>query len=148
MPYLRVTCPPLPAERKRHIAGQLTEAVNLLFFSPRGGPTREELRERTTVHFAEYGEDDLYIGARSVGERGAADLTVELSDWNMSVRQQRRVARHLTPLLAQLFGVGGENLENVNIRLHSYPPTAFAVGGRLLAERVPWIGQTMKKLQG
>lgn len=148
MPYLRVTCSPLPAERKRWIAGQLTEAVNLLFFSPRGGPTREELRERTTVHFTEYGKDDLYIGGRSVGERGVTDLTVELSDWNMSVRQQRRVARHLTPLLARLFGLEGEDLGNVNLRFHSYPPTAFAVGGRLLADRVPWIGQAMKKLLG
>ncbi|WP_103130262.1 tautomerase family protein [Deinococcus aerius] len=146
MPYLRVTCPPLPAERKRHIAGQLTEAVNLLFFSPRGGPTREELRERTTIHFTEYGGDDLYIGGRSSGERGVTDLTVELSDWNMGVCQQRRVARHLTPLLARLFGV--KDPDNVNLRFHSYPPTAFAAGGRLLADRVPRIGQAMKKLQG
>ncbi|BDP42022.1 hypothetical protein DAETH_19910 [Deinococcus aetherius] len=144
MPYLRVTCPPLPAGRKAEVARQLTEAVNLLFFSPRGGPTREELREHTTVHFAEVCDEDLYIGGRTPRERGRVDLTVELSDWNMSTRKQRQVARHLTPVLARLFGVGPEDVDGINLRFHSYPPRDFAVGGRLLSDRVPWVGQFLK----
>lgn len=148
MPYLRVTCPPLPAERKAEVARQLTEAVNLLFFSPRGGPTREELRERTTVHFAEYRDEDLYIGGRTPRERGRVDLTVELSDWNMSARKQRRVARHLTPVLARLFGVGPGDVDGINLRFHPYPPRDFAVGGRLLSDQVPWIGQFFKARGG
>lgn len=39
-------------------------------------------------------------------------------------------------------------MENVNLRFHSYPPAAFAVGGRLLSDRVPLIGQVMKRLGG
>lgn len=99
MPYLRITCPEMPAQRRRAIAEQLTEAVNDLFYSPRARLTREELRERTTVHFTAYRENELFIGARTPEERNDVDLTVELSDWNMSVKQQRRIAQHLTPLL-------------------------------------------------
>ncbi|MBB5232717.1 tautomerase family protein [Deinococcus budaensis] len=147
MPYLKVTCARLPAERKAEVARQLTEAVNLLFFSPRGGPSREELREHTTVHFSEFRDEDLYIGGRTPRERGRVDLTAELSDWNMSVRKQRRVARHLTPVLARLFGMEGD-LDGINLRFHSYPPRDFAVGGRLLSDRVPWIGQVLKRRAG
>lgn len=146
MPYLRLTCPELPRDRRRAIAERLTDEVNDLFYSPRGGPTRDELRERTTIHFVPQQDGDLYIGGRTPLERGGADLTVELSDWNMGVRTQRRVAARLTPVLAELFGVPEGSLDGVNIRFHSYPPTDFAVGGRLLSDTVPRIGQVMKKL--
>ena len=62
-------------------------------------------------------------------------------------RTQRRVAARLTPVLAELFGLSGD-LGGVNIRFHSYPPIDFAVGGKLLADLVPRIGQVMKRLGG
>ncbi|HLH03542.1 MAG TPA: hypothetical protein VKX25_12275 [Bryobacteraceae bacterium] len=148
MPYLRITCPELPDERRRAIAKRLTEAINDLFFHPRGGPTREELRERTTVHFTPYRPNELFIGARTPEERGAMDLTVELSDWSMSVRRQRRIARELTPLLAELFNIPATARDGINIRFHPYPATDFAVGGRLLSDLVPWVGRLMKRVAG
>ncbi len=146
MPYLRITCPDIPCQRRRAIAEQLTAAVNDLFFNPRARLTREELRERTTVHFVAYRENELFIGARTPEERNAIDLTVELSDWSMSVKQQRRIAQRLTPLLAELFNIPPTRLDGVNIRFHPYPPTDFAVGGRLLSDIVPLIGRMMKRL--
>jgi len=148
MPYLRITCPTLPPERCRTIAEQLTNAINDLFFHPRARLTREELRERTTVHFLPYTETELFIGGRPPQERSGPDVTVELSDWSMSVRQQRRVARALTPLLAELFGVAPVAIEGINIRFHPYPPTDFAVGGRLLSDMIPLPGRLMKRLFG
>jgi phenylpyruvate tautomerase PptA (4-oxalocrotonate tautomerase family) len=70
---------------------------------------------------------------------------VEISDWSMSVRQQGRVAAHLTPLLTDLFGA---EPDAVNVRFHSYPPTDFAVGGRLLSARVPRAARLAKRLLG
>ncbi len=148
MPYLRIACAELPDEQKRKIATQLTEEINKLFFNPRGGPSQEELRERTTVHFAPYKDADLFIGGRTQKERGTPDVTVELSDWSMSVKQQRKVAKTLTPRLAKLFGIAPEELDAINIRFYSYPPSDFAVGGALLSDRVPWIGRLLKKLAG
>jgi hypothetical protein len=110
--------------------------------------TQEELRERTTVHFVPYRENELFIGARTPEERKAIDLTVELSDWSMSVQQQRRIARHLTPLLGELFEIPPTGLDGINIRYHPYPPTDFAVGGRLLSDIVPLIGRLMKRFAG
>ena len=148
MPYLRITCAELPDEQKRKIATQLTEEINKLFFNPRGGPSKEELRERTTVHFTPYSDAHLFIGGRTQEESGTPDVTVELSDWLMSVKQQRKVAKVLTPRLAELFGVPIEELDAVNIRFHPYPPSDFAVGGVLLSDRVPWVGRLLKKLAG
>ena len=91
---------------------------------------------------------DLFIGGRTQKGRGTPDVTVELSDWLMSVKQQRKVAKVLTPRLAELFGVAAEDLDAINIRFHSYPPSDFAVGGALLSDRVPWIGRFLKKLAG
>ncbi len=145
VPYLRITCPEMPGQRKRAIAEQLTGAVNDLFFNPRARLTREELRERTTVHFAAYRENELFIGARTPEERNAIDLTVELSDWSMSVKHQRRIAKRLTPLLAELFHIPPAELDGINIRFHPYPPTDFAVGGRLLSDIVPLIGRLVKR---
>ncbi|GAA5533712.1 hypothetical protein [Deinococcus aluminii] len=130
------------------MARRLTDEVEALFYHPRGGPSREELREHTTVQFVPYGEADLFIGGRTPDERGTPDVTVELSDWSMSVRQRRRVAARLTPVLASLFGVPQNRLDSVNLRFHPYPPRDFAVGGRLLSDRVPRIGQVLKKLLG
>lgn len=144
MPYLRITCPELSSEQKRAIAQQLTQEINDLFYSSKGGPSREELRSHTTVHFMPYKNDDVYIGGQTTQERDGTDLTLELSDWNMSVKQQKKVAEHLTPVLAKLFGV--KDLESVNIRFHSYPPTDFSVGGKLISELVPRIGQVMKRI--
>jgi hypothetical protein len=42
--------------------------------------TREELHERTTIHFTPYADNELCIGGRSPRERGVADITAELSD--------------------------------------------------------------------
>lgn len=147
MPYLRITCPEISSDQRRLIANRLTGAINDLFYHPRG-PTREELRERTTIHFIPYSAMELFIGGRTPEERDAQDLTVELSDWSMSVRQQRKIAKTLTPLLAELFGIPATNLDGINIRFHSYPPTDFAVGGQLLADLIPRIGQVMKRLTG
>lgn len=148
MPYLRITGPELPADRRRAIAARLTEAINDLFFNPRAPLTRDELRERTTVHFVPHAEGELFIGGRTPTERGGVDVTVELSDWNMPVRQQKKVARGLTPVLAEVFNVPPGGVDGLNIRFHSYPPTDFAVGGKLLSERVPWVGRVMKKWFG
>lgn len=141
MPYLRLTCPALPAARRREIAEALTEAVVALF-TPRRGPSAAETRERTTVHFAPHRDDELFVGGVAV-TAAAPDVTVELSDWSMSVRQQRRVAAALTPLLAAEFGAA---TDHVNVRFHPYPPTDFAVGGVLLADRVPRIARVAKRL--
>ena len=146
MPYLRITSPSVDEAKRRLIAEDLTAATVDLFFSPRCGPTRDELREHTTVHFSPYAEGEIFIGGRTPNERGVADVTVELSDWSMSVRKQRTVARRLTPVLGELFGIAPEHYDNINIRFHSYPPADFAVGGRLLSELVPRIGRWMKRL--
>ena len=66
MPYLRIHCPDLPAPRKQEIAATLTDAVVELSASPRGGPTPAEMRERTTVHFTPYREEDFFIGGRTL----------------------------------------------------------------------------------
>ena len=148
MPYLRITSPILPSAEMAQVAARLTQATNDLFFDPRGRITREELRERTTVHFVPYAPDELYIGARTPAARRAVDITVELSDWGMSRRQRRRIARQLTPVLAEVFGVPREGWDGINIRFHSYHPSEFAVGGRLLSDLVPAIGQIMRRFAG
>ena len=61
MPYLRVTAPRVAADRRRAIGTHFTDAVVGLFTPPRG-PTADEVRQRTTVHFIEYGEDKIFIG--------------------------------------------------------------------------------------
>ncbi len=53
-------------------------------------------------------------------ERGQIDLTVELSDWSMSVRKQRQVERSLTPLLAELFNIPPEGHDGLNIRAYRH----------------------------
>jgi len=148
MPYLRITCPELTPEQRTTAATRLTDLINDLFYNPRAPTTRDELRERTTVHFVPYAPSDLFIGGRTPIERGAVDLTVELSDWGMSVRQQRKVARVLTPNLAEIFAVPPQAVDGINIRFYSYSPTDFAVGGQLLADLVPRIAQLAKKLLG
>jgi phenylpyruvate tautomerase PptA (4-oxalocrotonate tautomerase family) len=141
VPYLRVTCPALAPERRREIAGALTDAVVGLF-TPRRGPGAAEIRERTTVHFVTHGDDELFVGGVAV-TAAAPDVTVELSDWSMSVRQQKRVAAALTPLLAAQFAASADH---VNVRFHPYPPTDFAVGGTLLSDRVPSVGRLARRL--
>ena len=140
---MRITSPELPDADRRVIAARLTDAVIDLWYQRRAPVTRDELRERTTVHFTPYAADELFIGGRSTNERGATDVSVELSDWSMSVRHQRRAARTLTPLLCELFRA---TPSDVNLRFHSYPPTDFAVAGMLLSQRIPWIGRVMKSL--
>ncbi len=56
------------------------------------------------------------------------------------------MASALTPVVAELFAIA--NLNNVNFRFHSYPPTDFAVGGRLLSQTIPAIAAIMKRLLG
>jgi len=148
VPYLRITCPELSLERRQQVAVRLTQALNDLLFDPRSRLTREELRERTTVHFVPYAPGELFIGGGTPEARGSLDVTMELSDWGMSARQRRRLARGLTPLLAELFAVPRAGWDGINIRFHSYHPSEFAVGGRLLSELVPPIGRLMRRLAG
>lgn len=96
------------------------------------------------MHFAAYGEHELFVGGRAAG-RERPDVTVEVSDWSMSPRRQRRVAAELTPLLVRLFGA---EPDAVNLRFHPYPPTDFAVAGRLLADRVPRAARLAKRIFG
>lgn len=145
MPYLRVTCPQLPSSTRRAIAKRLTDEINDLFFNPHSPVTREELRERTTVHFTMYGEDEMFIGARTPAERQGVDVTVELSDWSMSEKQQKRVARRLTDVIAELFDVAPGQIDGINLRFHPYPPKDFAVGGRLLSDMVPLVARIFKR---
>lgn len=146
MPYLRVSCPNLDADTYSLIATRLTDTINDLFYNPKSRLTKEELRERTTVHFIPYKSGEFYIGGRTPAQRGHEDITVELSDWSMSVKQQRKVAKQLTPVLAQLFNVAENAMDNINIRFHSYPPTDFAVGGKLLSDIIPYMGRMAKKI--
>ncbi len=141
MPYLRISCPPVTAEGRREIAAALTDAVVELFTPPRG-PTSAETRQHTTVQFTSYADDELFIGAVAT-RPDDPDITVELSDWYMSGPQRRRVAAALTPLLVRLFA---SRPDSTNIRFHSYPPSALAVGGRLLSDRIPSIARLAKHL--
>jgi phenylpyruvate tautomerase PptA (4-oxalocrotonate tautomerase family) len=143
VPYLRVTCPPLGVERRRAVAEELTALVVELFTPPRG-PSPADIRARTTVQFTSYGPDELFIGGRAASSE-IPDVTVELSDWSMSVRRQARVAARLTPLAVRLFAA---EPGAVNVRFHPYPPTDFAVGGVLLSQRVPRLARWTKRLLG
>jgi phenylpyruvate tautomerase PptA (4-oxalocrotonate tautomerase family) len=144
MPYLRITCPDLSASKRREIAARLTNEIVSLFFNPRANQTEAEVRSHTSIHFLPYREDELFIGGLTPSKRGLPDLTIELSDWSMSVQKQRRVANTLTPVLAEVFDMA--DLNEINIRFHSYPPSDFSVGGTLLADRIPAMGRFMKKL--
>lgn len=146
MPYLKVTCPDTFEPHFPTMAERLTAEINTLFFNPQARISKEELRERTTVHFNPYTENHLFIGARTPTQRGYLDITVELSDWLMSIKKQRIVAKTLTPVLAQLFGIDNANLEHVNIYFNSYPPTNFSVGGILLSDLVPFAGRLAKRI--
>jgi phenylpyruvate tautomerase PptA (4-oxalocrotonate tautomerase family) len=148
VPYLRVTCPESFEPAFPKIAEALTEAVNDLFFNPRAPVTREELRERTTIHFDPYRDGRLYVGARTPAQRGFLDITVQLADWSMSVKQQRRVAAALTPVLARLFEIDDAHREHVNIKFEPYPPTDFSVGGTLLSDLLPRAARWAKKAFG
>lgn len=146
MPYLRISCPTLETDKYAAIALTLTNAINDIFYHPKARLTREELRERTTVHFVPYREGEFYIGAKTPSQRGHADITIELSDWYMSVKQQRKVAEQMTPIVAKLFNIAPADSDNINFRFHSYPPTDFAVGGKLLSDIVPYIGRLAKRI--
>ena len=141
MPYLRISCPPVEGSRRSAIAATLTDAVVDLFTPPRG-PSATETRAHTTVQFVEYGVDEMFTGGHPT-DASSPDITVELSDWYMSAAQCRRVAARLTPLLVDAFG---SDPDSTNIRFHSYPPTAFAVGGRVLSDRIPRIGRFTKRV--
>jgi hypothetical protein len=81
MPYLRVTCPAIDAAERRAVAETLTSTLVELF-TPSRGPGSEEIRARTTVQFACYQLDELFVGgvAASPSQVG---VTTELSDWHM-----------------------------------------------------------------
>jgi hypothetical protein len=102
VPYLKITSPDLNHEVRQPIALTLTEAVVRL--NATSHITTAERRERCTVHFIPYAPDCMTIGGVLLGERGEPDVTVEYSDWSLSHRKQRRLARALTSLLAELFG--------------------------------------------
>lgn len=59
--------------------------------------------------------------------------------------RRRTIAERRTPLLVELFGA---HPDAVNVRFRSYPPTAFAVGGRLLSDRVPRPARWAKRVFG
>lgn len=91
---------------------------------------------------------DLFIGARTPDQRGTADVTVatfRLVDVRAAPAQDR-TGTHT--VLAKLFDIPSAKAENINIRFHSYPPSDFAVGGRLLVDAVPRIGRLFKRLTG
>ena len=92
------------------------------------------------MHFSSYGADELFVGGRGASLE-QPDVTAELSDWSMSTRQQARASLALTPLYRA-------DSDAVNIRFHRYPPTDFAVGGRLLSQRVPRAARVAKGLFG
>ncbi len=141
MHYLRLTCPELAEADRQPIAAKITDELIDLFYNPRAPGTREDQRERTTVHFAPYGEKDFFIGEIPAHR----DITAELSDWHFSTKRRKAVTRSLTPILAKLFGA---EMDHVNTRFHSYHPTEFSVGGKLLSERVRPIGRLLKRLFG
>ncbi|HVV48771.1 MAG TPA: hypothetical protein VHO06_03855 [Polyangia bacterium] len=143
---MKLTTPEVPVPRREEIARELTETVVRLMAPPAGrGPTPADLRERCTVHFTPYDPTSMAIGGKLMRDRAEQDITMEFSDWGMTPRQQRRLASELTPMLAGLFGMQN-HLDHVNIRFHPYPPTDFAVGGKLLSQLVPAIGRLMKRL--
>jgi len=145
MPYLRITCSVSSSDRFEIIANRLTETINDLFYNSRGRVSREELRSHTTVHFIPFADGEFFIGGKAISGKATTDITVELSDWSMSTQKQRKVALTLTPVLAELFSVPATKLDEINIRFHSYPPTDFSVGGQLLSDRIPRIGQLAKR---
>ncbi len=69
---------------------------------------------------------------------------MEFSDWRLSLRRQQVIARELTNLLAGLLDV--EDTDAVNVRLQRYRPRDFAVGGVLLARRIPIAARIAKRL--
>jgi phenylpyruvate tautomerase PptA (4-oxalocrotonate tautomerase family) len=146
MPYMKLTSPELSVEHREVVARELTETIVRLMTPKNGrGLSPDELRERCTVHFTPYEPTTMAIGGRLMRDRGEQDVTMEFSDWGMTPRMQRRLAGELTPVLARLFGME-QQLDHVNIRFHPFPPTDFAVGGKLLADLIPKIGQIMKRL--
>jgi phenylpyruvate tautomerase PptA (4-oxalocrotonate tautomerase family) len=136
MPYLGITSQSLPASARCAIAGRLTDTIVDLFFNPRSPLARIDLRERTTVHFTPYGDDELFIDGRTPQQREAPDVPMELSrlvDAGASPTQGRT---RLTPVVMELFGIEKSDADAVNIRFHSYPPSDFAAGGQLLCDRM------------
>jgi phenylpyruvate tautomerase PptA (4-oxalocrotonate tautomerase family) len=146
MPYLRLTSPPVDAEHRRRLAVELTDLVVRLLTPPpgRGRPTAEDMPARTTVHFTPYDPDGLAIGGTMMADSGGRDVTVEFSDWGLSLRRQKVIARELTDVLARLLDV--EDTDAVNVRFHRYRPRDFAVGGVLLARRIPVAARVAKLL--
>ncbi|PSR53084.1 hypothetical protein AHMF7605_05865 [Adhaeribacter arboris] len=148
MPYLKITCSDAEHAQFQDMAQKLTAEIINLFYNPQSRVTREELRQRTTIHFVPYQPDELYIGGQTVSQRGRKDVTVELSDWSMSVKKQKQVAQVLTPVLAQLFSIPVTETDSINIRFHSYSPSDFAIGGKLLSDLVPTVGRIAKSIFG
>ncbi len=145
MPYLKVTCPRIDAQKREEIAREITAEVVRL--NPSRFVPPEQMRERCTVHFTPYEPDRMAIGGVLMRDRHHADVTVEYSDWSLSRRKQKRIAKRLTSVVAEIFKMH-DQLDSINIRFHPYPPSDFSVGGLLLSERVPWIGRLMKRLSG
>ncbi|MEZ0364461.1 4-oxalocrotonate tautomerase family protein [Mycobacterium sp. pUA109] len=147
MPYLRLTSPPIDAEHRRRLAVELTDLVVRLLTPPpgRGRPTADDMRARTTVHFTPYDPDGLAVGRTMLADTGGRDVTVEFSDWGLSLRRQQVIAREITNLLARLLDLG-DDLDAVNVRFHRYRPRDFAVGGVLLAQRIPVAARVAKRL--
>jgi phenylpyruvate tautomerase PptA (4-oxalocrotonate tautomerase family) len=145
MPYMKLSCPDVSSIKRQEIAATLTNAVVQL--NATRSVSANDLRERCTVHFTPYAPDGLAIGGRLMRDRPEPDVTMEYSDWSISMRRRRRLAAALTPLLAQFFGLSNQ-LDHVNIRFHPYRPSDFAVGGTLLSDLIPRIGQWAKRMSG
>ena len=146
MPYMKLSTPDVTPQDRERIARELTEAMVHVMTRRYGrGFTPGELRERCTVHFTPYEPATMAVGGRLMQNRDEQNVTMEFSDCGMTTRLQARLARELTPLLGQLFCMDA-HLERVRIRFHPYPPTDFAVGGRLLSAVAPRLGQLMQHL--
>ncbi len=114
MPYLKITCSVLEKHNFKAIAERLTAEINDLFFTSKAHLTREQLRERTTIHFVPYHDNEMFIAGQTPVERNKPDVTTELSDWSMSVRQQKKIAKRLTTVLAELFNVPILKIDSIN----------------------------------
>jgi hypothetical protein len=146
VPYLRVTCAQVSRDRRRAIAERLTEEIVDLFLSPNGRITREQLREPRQYTSQAMGDAPLLLhGHTPIGKfHGQID---RISVGGRSASDDEFVfIVHQTPILAKLYEIPPDRLEGINLRFHPYPPTDFAVGGRLLSDLVPLIGRWMKAL--
>jgi hypothetical protein len=69
----------------------------------------------------------------------------KISDSNISVRLRKKVACKPTPVSADRLSVPVDQMDRIHIRFPRYPPTDFAVWGRVLSELVSFDARVMKR---